>query len=361
MDFMETTIDIMYRLARKHSPRGVVDKYWKRILPEALDIAANEIFLALHRVYINESIKQSAFSLAQTAPPRDISKLDDGTLALHSITRQVWLGISETSDFQSLVDKNHGVIYNTADPVRWVKPARIWLPHFSGIITKIYRSLVERYKHYFFAERCYAELVRRGRQNPYMKHTFIQLTDDPDLYQERNEGSACFREASRRIATSVGAQPELGEDAGQDWLAELSGRPLHQQIQMIGATRIAIERDIIDMQRKGGRYEHTHFDDELTESVPDESAKDPNEGILTDEYYQRLLECRPQIEAILSQRSPEVGQRRFQVLMLMLTQTRQNKIAEQLNTDAPIITKDKQVIRQSWKQIQEVLYGRRPD
>ena len=68
MDFMETTIDIMYRLAREHSPRGVVDKYWQRILPEALDIAANEIFLALHRVYINGSIKQSAFSLAQTAP-----------------------------------------------------------------------------------------------------------------------------------------------------------------------------------------------------------------------------------------------------------------------------------------------------
>ena len=116
MDFMETTIDIMYRLAREHSPRGIIDKYWQRILPEALDIAANEIFLALHRVYINESIKQSAFSLAQTAPPRDISKLDDGTLALHSITRQVWLGISETSEFQSLVDKNHGVIYNTAAP-----------------------------------------------------------------------------------------------------------------------------------------------------------------------------------------------------------------------------------------------------
>ena len=355
MNMMEVTIGVIHQRARETSEGEGIDKHWKPVLPEAITCAANEIFLVLHRANINTLMEQDAALYAQKLPPRDISNLDNGTLALHYYTRFWLMGMSTEPLYQTLVDQSYGAISNTRDAGRWVKPSLIWMPMPAGFHSQIYDSLVERYKHYFFAERCYAELVHRGRKNPYMKHTFIQLTDDPDLYQERNEGSACFREASRRIATSVGAQPEFGEDAGQDWLAELSGRPLHQQIQMIGATRIAIKRDIIDMQRKGGRYEHTHFDDELTESVPDESAKDPNEGILTDEYYQRLLECRPQIEAILSQRSPEVGQRRFQVLMLMLTQTRQNKIAEQLNTDAPIITKDKQVIGQSWKQIQEVL------
>ena len=354
MDFMETTIDIMYRLAREHSPRGVVDKYWQRILPEALDIAANEIFLALHRVYINGSIKQSAFSLAQTAPPRDISKLDDGTLALHSITRQVWLGISETSEFQSLVDKNHGVIYNTADPVRWVKPPRIWLPHFSGIITKIYRSLVERYKQLLFAQRCYAELVHRGRQNPYIKHTFILIPGSPDMPREQTEAHQWYSSKTKGIATGIGVDPAYGEDAGHDWLEKLAPLPFHQKIQQVGATRIAIECDIIDMQRKGKPYEHVHFDDVLTDVVADESAKTPNENIITDEYRQRLLECQTQIEDILSQRSPEAGKRRFQVILHMLMELPQKEIAKRVNAKEPTITKDKQVIRENWDQIQEV-------
>ena len=355
MDFMGTTIDIMYRLAREHSPRGIIDKYWERILPEALDIAANEIFLALHRVYINEPVKQSAFSLAQTASPRDISKLDDGTLALHSITRQVWLGISETSEFQSLVDKNHGIIYNTTDPVRWVKPAGIWLPHFSGIITQIYRSLVERYKQLLFARRCYAELVRRGRQNPYIKHTFILIPGSPDMPREQTEAHQWFFSKSKGIATSVGADPAYGEDAGHDWLEELAGLPLHQKIQQVGATRIAIERDIIDMQRKGNPYEHVHFDDVLTDGVADESAKTPNENIITDEYRQRLLEYQTQIEDILRLRSPEAGKRRFQVILYILMELPQKEIAKLVNAKESTITKDKQVIKENWDQIQEIL------
>ena len=109
------------------------------------------------------------------------------------------------------------------------------------------------------------------------------------------------------------------------------------------------------MQRKGGRYEHTHFDNELTKSVPDESAKDPNEGILTDEYYQRLLECQTQIEDILSQRSLEAGKRRFQVILHMLMDLPQTEIAKRVNAKEPTITKDKQVIRENWDQIQAVV------
>lgn len=99
MNLMETTIDIMQHFARKYSRGEDIDKYWKSVLPEALDIAAHEIFQALHRSYINEPMKHSAARLAQGVPPRNLKNLNKAELWLHCIIRKVWLGISQDRKF----------------------------------------------------------------------------------------------------------------------------------------------------------------------------------------------------------------------------------------------------------------------
>ena len=45
MNLIETTIDIMQHFARKYLRGENIDGYWESVLPETLDIAANEIFL----------------------------------------------------------------------------------------------------------------------------------------------------------------------------------------------------------------------------------------------------------------------------------------------------------------------------
>ena len=358
MDLMKETINVMQHIARKYSEGGEIDKYWKAILPEVYGIANNEIFLTLHRGYINEPMKQSAFRFAQTIPPRNINNLDFAALMLHSETRHMWLGISEDSTFQSIVDENHDVIYNTPDPTRWVKPSLIWVPHFDEIVGQIYHSLVKRYEQYFFAQRCYAELVRRGRENPYVKHTFIQLTKSPDLYRERKEGSEWLHEASRRIATSVGAQPEVGEDVKQDWLAELLPLPLHRQIQKVRSTGIEIKHRAYDIHhRKDGQYRPIHLDDGLIKTTPDKSTIGSHEGMNVKELIQRLPACRSQVEKVLSKGKPKLGKRRVKVMEMLAHTSCQKSIAKQLNISESTITRDIQIIEKSGRQIQEVLRG----
>ena len=364
MDLIKETINVMQHIARQYSEGEEIDKYWKAILPEVYGIADNEIFLTLHREYIDEPMKQSAFKSAQTIPPRDIDNLDFAALMLHSEIRQVWLGISEDRIFQSIVDENHGVIYNPTDSTRWVKPSLLWLPHFDAFIGPVHDSLVKRYEEYFFAQHCYNKLVCDGRKNPYVKHTFIQLTDSTDspaLHRLRNKGSEWLRKASRRIATGVGAQPEDGEDARQDWLRRLSPLPLHRQIQKVGATGKAIHDGVIDIQRKGGKYEHVPFDEDLTNPIPDESTVNSNEGIDVEEMLQCLQSCRAEIEKVLGKGKPKLAKRRFKVMEMLAHTSCQKTIARKLNISEPTISRDIQVIEQSRRQIQKILYARRAD
>ena len=357
MNFIEATIHAVQQAVREALPRREIDQYWKRILPEALDFAANEVFLTLHRAHINGLAKQSAAQFAQKIPPREVDGLDDATLMVHYIMRCWLLRMSANRKYQAFVDQHAGVVYKTADPIVWVKPSFIWLPISDGIDRQIHRSLVERYKQFFFAKRCEGEIVRRLRQNEYKKHTFIQLSDSHGMRREQNEAKEWLCNASKRIAAGVGAQPEIGEDARQDWLVELLSLPLHIQVQKVGVTPIEIKHRAFDMQyRKGGKYEHVHFDDYLTETMPDQLTKVPSERMIAEEFPQRLLACQPQIEEILSEGRPEKGRRRFQVLKLMLTQKHQKNIAKRLNEKAPTITRDKKTIKQSWEQIQEVLW-----
>ena len=366
MNFMEANIHAIEQVAKESSAGENIDKHWKHILPEVIDFAGNEIFLILYRAYINVLMKQNAARFAQTFPPRDIGNLNNAELWLHTFTRQWQLTLSEDRGFQALVDQHQRVIYNTTDPVVWVKPSRIWLPHFAELDKKIYLSLVERYKQFFFARRCWTELMHRARQDPYIKHTFMLVVNPTrlrqDFYRERTEANQWLCNASRRIATNAGIDPAVGEDAQQDWLEKLFPLPLHEQIEKARATGKAIRQGAIDMQRKGGQYEHVPFDDHLTNTMPDGSTKDPSAGMIADEIPQRLLECQPQIEGILSQGRPEKrkqGKRRFKVMQLLVyTPTlTSSAIANQLRTSEPTICRDRKVIEQSRDRIKEILHG----
>ena len=372
MNLMETTIDIMQHFARQYSLGENIDEYWKSVLPEALDIAANETFLALHRSYINEPMKQSAALLAQTVPPRNLKNLNKAQLWLHCIIRKVWLGISTDPKFQAIVDHNHGVIYNTTDPIRWVKPSHIWLPQFDGIIIQIYRSLVEGYKQFYFAQHCWTELINRGRQNGYTKRTFILLHDSHGMRREQNESIDWLRNDSRGIATSIGAAPDVGEDVLQNHLNKLLALPLHLQVQRCGATGKAIKDGVIDIKRQASRYEHVylnderHNPDEFLNPNPDESTEDPSERMIANEIPQRLLECQREIEEMLGQGYPETGVRRFKVIQLLahtptLTSSEITKrlkaIYPTMKVSESTICRDRQIIEQSEDRIKAVLQG----
>ena len=361
MTMMDVTIGVMYQRARETSEGEGIDEHWRSVLPEAIHCVDNEIFLVLHRAEVNTLMEQDAAQYAQTLPPRNISNLDDGTLALHYYTRFWLMGMSKEPLYQALVDQSYGVISNTRDARHWVKPSLIWLPIPAGFDSQIYDSLVERYKHYFFAKRCYAELLHRARKNPYMKHTFIQLTKNPDLYQLQNKGSAWLHAEGQRIAIAVGAPPEVGEDAKNDWLEKLLPLSLHQQIQKLRATRKSIEERVIDIQhRKGGQHKPIHFDDlddGLINNMPDKSTIGSDEDIDVEVLLPRLQSRRSQIEKIFSKGKPKLGKRRFKVMEMLAHTPCQQTIAKALNVSEGTITGDIQIIKKARDRIKEILYN----
>ena len=363
MTFMEANIRAIKEVARQSSGGENIDKHWKRILPEVIDFAGHEIFLIVNRRYINGLMKQNAARFAQTFPPRDIGNFNNAELWLHNFVREWWLRLSADREFQALVDEHRRVIYNTTDPVVLVKPSRIWLPHFDGIDRQIYISLVERYNQFFFAQRCWAELMSRAQRDPYVKHTFMLVVNPTrlrqDFHRERNEANRWLCNESRRIATGVGAQPDVGEDARQDWLVKLFPLSPHQQIHKAGATGKAIRDGAIDMQRKGGQYKPIHLDDlddRLINDMPDTSTIDSHEGIDVKELLQCLQSHRSEVEKVLSKGKPKLGKRRFKVIEMLAHTSCQKTIAKKLNISESTITRDIQIIEKARGRIREVLY-----
>ena len=186
-----------------------------------------------------------------------------------------------------------GVIYDTADPTRWVKPSLIWVPHCDGIIRQIFLALVERYKQYYFAQCCWAEMLRRARENKYLKCTYIQLSDSHGLRREQNDAIQWLSSQSMDIDADV------GQDALQNWLEKLLALPAHIQIQRAGATREAIQHGSSDIRRKGGQHKPTYLADEPNEPI-DESTIEADKGIDVETLLQRLQSRRSQIEKLLS-------------------------------------------------------------
>ena len=101
MNLIEASIEGMRRIAVANSKGGKIDSHWESVLPEIEDIFANEIFLTLHRRHIDESMEYRARQIAQKAPLRDVSGLDDAKLVLHCVTREMWLGISYDHELSS--------------------------------------------------------------------------------------------------------------------------------------------------------------------------------------------------------------------------------------------------------------------
>ena len=338
----------MQQIAIENSDGGEIDQHWEGILPEVIGLFKNEIFLAQHRLYIDNQMNQSAFKRARmTISTRNAKKLDFATLALHYWTSSALSGISKDRNFQALVDQ-----------MEWVNPSLVWLPRFGGIDEQVFDALAEHYERIFFAERCYAELISRGRQNEYMKYTHVLLNKSDQFRPQQEVALKLLRERSGIIAAGVGVDSGVGEDLLHNFLEKLLDLPCHVQIQRAGATYNAIHDGAVDVRRKGGRFDHVSLDDEHIDSIPDDAAKDPIEGMIDDESpkrISRILECQPQIEKILSGGRAKLGKRRFQVLQQMCTDAPQKDIAKQLNISEPTITRDKELIRQSWGQIQELL------
>ena len=349
MDFLEANITIMLQIARERSEGEDIDKYWRGILPEALEFAANEIFLTLHRPYINQLMKKEAAQAAQTLPSREIGNLDYGTMWLHYFTCEWWLSMSNDAIFQSLVDQNHGVIYDTSDPTRWVKPSLIWVPHFDGMVRQIFLSLVERYKQYYFAQRCWNKLIRDARRNEYVKCTFIQLSDSHGLRREQNEAIQWLSNQSRDIA------PDFGEDALQKWLEKLLTLPPHIQIQKCGVTRKAIRDGAKDMRDKGGQHNPIHLGDGLINNIPDTSTVHSHEGTDVKQLLECFQSCRAKIEKLLSKGKPKLGKRRFKVMEMLAQAFCQKTIAKKLNVSEGTITGDIKIIKEARFRIQEIL------
>ena len=90
--------------------------------------------------------------------------------------------------------------------------------------------------------------------------------------------------------------------------------PFHTQLQRSAATGKALHDGAVDMQRKGGRYEHVPLDDEYIDLIRDDATKDPLDEMIDDEFRNllaRILKFQPQIEKILSGGRAKLGKRRF--------------------------------------------------
>lgn len=348
MIFKDDVGDVMDRIARENSDGAEIDPHWEAFLPEAIALFKNEIFLAQNRSYIDGPMIHSAFKRAQmTISPQDTKELDIATLALHYWTTSALSGISKDRNFQALVDQ-----------MEWVNPSLIWLPCHRRIDEQVFHAMVEHYERAIFAERCYYELVRRGRESEYLKCTHVQLNDSAELRQHREKARKWLHDKSEIIAAGVGINSDLGEDLIHNFLLRLVSLPFHTQLQRSAATGKALHDGAVDMQRKGGRYEHVPLDDEYINLIGDDAAKDPLDAIIDDESFKRvtrILECQPQIEKILSGGRAKLGKRRFQVLQQKRKGVPQIEIAKQLNISEPTITRDLEVIRQSWEKIQEFL------
>ena len=368
MNLIDTSIESMRRIAENASVGEGIDEHWKAVLPDSYDIIANEVFLTLNRHYIDELMKCWARDIAQSLPPRDVSNIVDATLVLHIEVREMWLGIADNPEFQAYVDNNvKGVIHavrgvvHKPNLIEWAKSLRLWPPPSTGFALQFGPALIERYKQVLFAERCWTELRRScPAGNEFMKHTFVLLNDCDEFDRQRTQGFQWLRDQSNRLDS------EVGEDAMQDWLEELSELPLHMQIQKVGVTRKAIHNRAIDMRRKGGKYGHVSFEgnEEHVDGIPDVSLEAPDYEIMSDEFLQLLSANQQKIEELLSQESPKkrqskIGKRRFEV-MQMLTRTptpTSVEIAKALGASEQTIGRDRHAIGQCWPAIHDAIYS----
>ena len=187
MNFVEETVDIIHCLARKNSEGDEIDPYWKPVLSDVSKIAENEICLALHQCYINESMKADAAQYAQNVPLPDVTDLDDATLYLHCWMRVSWLGIGDDPKFQSYVNNHLKGFIHPPERVYWVNVSGVLLPISEGTVRQIYFALVERYKQFRFDQHCWDELMDRIQADKTRMHMTLLLNCSEDFPAERDK------------------------------------------------------------------------------------------------------------------------------------------------------------------------------
>ena len=82
----------MQQIAIENSDGGEIDQHWEGILPEVIGLFKNEIFLAQHRLYIDNQMNQSAFKTCSDDhfnSKRKEARLRDACASLLDIERIV--------------------------------------------------------------------------------------------------------------------------------------------------------------------------------------------------------------------------------------------------------------------------------
>ena len=372
MNLIEASIEGMRQLAENDSAGEGIDEHWEAVLPETYDIMANEIFLAMHGRFINESMMRQAYEFARNLPLRDVSDRNDAELFLHCLVRGTWLGIADDPEFQAHVNNNvKGVIHAAQGAVlnpqriSWTRFSRLLLPYSEEEIVQIVGALVERFRQHLFAEHCWRKLTHGHVGKEVNKHMYALLTDSEVITQNhREEAYRRLSEISSNVTAGLdGIDPS---DAMHDWVAKLSGLPPHTQLQKIGATPTAIYQNAIDKLRKGGKYEHVPFEEkeEFGDTFPDESLEAAGNESIGEEFIQLLSINQHKIEEILSYGSPKkrrakIGKRRFKVMQMLaddpdLTSV---EIAERLMANEQTIGRDREKIKKSRALILEAVYS----
>ena len=372
MDLKDVVIDGWRKIADANSAGEGIDEDWEAVLPETYDITANEIFLTLHRHFVDDSMNRRAAEMALTHPARIIDEIDDGKLVLHCLVRWSSLGIADNPNFQTFVDSiaNGDILPIQGDNINqqrigWAKPSRIWLPLSEEDFVRIFGALVERFKQYLFAEHCWHTLTRRHVGKELNMDVFALLLDSehvPEKYQ--NEALQRLSKLSSKVTKGLDCIDP--RDPMQSWLAKLLELPQHTQFKKIGVTLTAIRQGAIDMQRAGGKHEHVSFEEkeQLADTVPDESLELPIEDMIDNEFLERFSANQPKIEEILSRESPKkrrakIGKRRFKVMGILAHEPNLTsvEIAEWLKASEQTIGRDREKIKESWSLILEAIYS----
>ena len=366
MNLIEVGIEGMRQLAENDSAGEGIDEHWAAVLPETYDIMANEIFLALHGRFINESMMRQACEVARSLPLRDVSDIDDAKLYLHCLVRGTWLGIADNPEFQAHVNSNvNGVIHaaqgTIPNPQRigWARTSRLWLPLSEEDLVQIVGALVERFKQYLFSEHCWHELTRRHVGKEVNKYMFALLTESEVITQkDRKEAYQWLAKLSSKATNGLaGIDPH---DILHVWWENLKNRSPHVQIQKLGVTPKAIHDLGVDMQRKGGECKPVSLDAEkaFVNSMVDESSDVSAEEMIDNEFLQLLSTYREKIEKILH-RNPKIGKRRFKVMQMLAhdSDLTSVEIAERLKASEQTIGRDREKIKESRSLILEAIYS----
>ena len=370
MNLIEVGIEGMRQLAENDSAGEGIDEHWAAVLPETYDIMANEIFLALHGRFINESMMRQACEVARSLPLRDVSDIDDAKLYLHCLVRGTWLGIADNPEFQAHVNSNvNGVIHaaqgTIPNPQRigWARTSRLWLPLSEELnlpdLVEIVGALVERFKQYLFSEHCWHELTRRHVGKEVNKYMFALLTESEVITQkDRKEAYQWLAKLSSKATNGLAGIDH--HDILHVWWENLKNRSPHVQIQKLGVTPKAFHDLGVDVQRKGGECKPVSLDAEkaFVNSMVDESSDVSAEEMIDDEFLQLLSTYREKIEKNLH-RNPKIAKRRFSVMQMLAREPHLTwvEIARQLDTSPQTIGLDRDAIKDKWPLIQEAIYS----